>query len=137
MAGHFFNIPNIHSNKSRNCLKPVCRCFGNVFFLSLVFLVIKRRLVTKGKFPAIYNRCAFEPSGRKVRKKTVRDRWRKQKQKEGNRIEGYIGYAKEHFDLEKIRYYIEGGAEIWVRLGILGMNLKTAEARCQDRIDKS
>jgi hypothetical protein len=72
---------------------------------------------------------AFEPLGRKIRQKTKRDHWRKQKQKERNRIEGSIGYAKEHFNLEKIKYYAKGGAEIWVRLGILGMNLKTAAAR--------
>jgi len=74
-------------------------------------------------------RDAFEPLGRKVRQKTPRDRWRKQKQRERNRIEGLIGHAKEHFELEKIRYYIDGGAEIWTRMGLLGMNLKTAIKR--------
>ena len=72
---------------------------------------------------------AFEPLGRKIRQKTKRDRWRKQKQKERNRIEGSLGHAKEHFNLEKIKYYAKGGAEIWIRLGILGLNLKTAAAR--------
>ncbi len=74
-------------------------------------------------------RDAFEPLGRKVRQKTPRDRWRKQKQRERNRIEGLIGHAKEHFELEKIRYYIDDGAEIWARMGLLGMNLKTAIKR--------
>jgi IS5 family transposase len=71
-------------------------------------------------------RDAFEPLGRKARKQNPPDRWRKQKQRERNRIEGSFGHAKNHFDLDKIKYYIEGGPEIWVRLGLIGMNLQTA-----------
>ena len=71
-------------------------------------------------------RDAFEPLGRKARKKNPPDRWRKQKQRERNRIEGIFGHAKNHFDLDKIKYYIENGPEIWVRLGLIGMNLQTA-----------
>ena len=71
-------------------------------------------------------RDAFEPLGRKVRKQNPADRWRKQKQRERNRIEGSIGHMKNHFSLDKIKYYIEDGCEIWVRLGLLCMNLQTA-----------
>jgi IS5 family transposase len=71
-------------------------------------------------------RDAFEPLGRKARKQNPSDRWRKQKQRERNQIEGIFGHAKNHFDLDKIKYYIEDGPEIWVRLGLIGMNLKTA-----------
>ncbi len=71
-------------------------------------------------------RDAFEPLGRKARKQNPSDRWRKQKQRERNRIEGSFGHAKNHFSLDKIKYYIEDGPEIWVRLGLIGMNLQTA-----------
>jgi len=71
-------------------------------------------------------RDAFEPLGRNARKQNPSDRWRKQKQRERNRIEGIFGHAKNHFDLDKIKYYIEGGPEIWVRLGLIGMNLQSA-----------
>lgn len=71
-------------------------------------------------------RDAFEPLGRKARKKNLSDRWRKQKQRERNWIEGSFGHGKNHFNLDKIKYYIEDGPEIWVRLGLLGMNLQTA-----------
>jgi len=71
-------------------------------------------------------RDAFEPLGRKVRLKNRSNRWRKQKQRERNRIEGIIGHVKNHFGLNKIKYYIDDGPEIWVRLGLIGMNLQTA-----------
>ena len=74
-------------------------------------------------------RDAFEPLGRKNRNHDSSKRWRKQKQRERNRIEGTFGHAKNHFGLDKIKYYIEDGPEIWVRLGLLSMNLKTAVKR--------
>ncbi len=74
-------------------------------------------------------RDAFEPLGRKARKKNPADRWRKQKQRERNLIEGSFGHGKNHFDLDKIKYYIEDGPEIWARLGLLSMNLQTAVKR--------
>jgi IS5 family transposase len=69
---------------------------------------------------------AFEPLGRKARQQSPADQWRKQKQRERNRIEGIFGHAKNHFGLDKIKYYIPAGPEIWVRLGLIGMNLQTA-----------
>ena len=74
-------------------------------------------------------RDAFEPLGRKNRSGDTETRWRKQKQRERNRIEGVFGHAKNHFGLDKIKYYIEDGREIWVRLGLLSMNLQTAAKR--------
>jgi len=74
-------------------------------------------------------RDAFEPLGRRNRNHDSFKRWRKQKQRERNRIEGIFGHAKNHFGLNKIKYYIEDGPEIWVRLGLLSMNLKTAAKR--------
>lgn len=80
-----------------------------------------RRLLKKQEI-----RDAFEPLGRKARKQYPADRWRKQKQRERNRIEGSFGHAKNHFALDKIKYYIQDGPEIWVRLGLMSMNLQTA-----------
>jgi len=74
-------------------------------------------------------RDAFQPLGRKARHQNPSTRWRKQKQRERNRIEGSFGHAKNHFDLDKIKYYIENGPEIWIRLGLMGMNLQTAAKR--------
>ena len=72
---------------------------------------------------------AFEPLGRKARSQNPATRWRKQKQRERNRIEGSFGHGKNHFGLDAIKYYMEDGPEIWVRLGLLAMNLKTAMKR--------
>lgn len=74
-------------------------------------------------------RDAFQPLGRKANQENPATRWRKQKQRERNQIEGSFGHAKNHFNLDKIRYYIPDGPEIWVRLGLLCMNLKTAAQR--------
>ncbi len=71
-------------------------------------------------------RDAFEPLGRKAHRQNPADRWRKQKQRERNRIEGSFGHGKTHFNLDAIKYYIKDGPEIWIRLGLLGMNLQTA-----------
>ncbi len=80
-----------------------------------------RKFLKKNKI-----RGAFEPLGRKALKQNPADRWRKLKQRERNRIEGSFGHAKNHFDLDKIKYYIVDGPEIWVRPGLIGMNLQTA-----------
>jgi len=74
--------------------------------------------------------CAFKALGRKVKANGPgHDQWFKRKQRERNRIEGGFGTAKEHYGLDRIRYSIPGGAEIWVRSSILGMNLKRALKR--------
>ena len=44
----------------------------------------------------------------------------------GSRMEGIIGHAKIHFGLDRIRYTIKDGEEMWIRLGLLAMNLSTA-----------
>ncbi len=74
-------------------------------------------------------RDAFEPLGRKARQQNPATRWRKQKQRERNRIEGSFGHAKNHFGLDRVKYYIQEGPEIWVRLGMISMNLQTAAKR--------
>ncbi len=74
-------------------------------------------------------RGAFKPLGRKGKQARSSDRWLRQKQKERNRIEGHFGLCKSHYNLDRILYHGEEGAEMWIRAGILGMNLKTAVAR--------
>ena len=76
-------------------------------------------------------RSALKPLGRKSKTAEYQKgkRWIKKQQRIRNRIEGFIGHAKEHFGLNKIRYKIDGGAEIWVRMGSLAMNLDTALKR--------
>lgn len=73
-------------------------------------------------------KSAFRPLGRQ-KEKFGKDRWCREKQKERNRIEGSFGNGKEHYRLDRIRYHGTEGAEMWVRSGILGMNLKMALAK--------
>ncbi len=73
-------------------------------------------------------RSSFVSLGRKSKTKEP-DRRVKVLQKERNRIEGSLGTVKEHYGLSRIKYHSKEGAEQWIRLGILGMNLKTALAR--------
>ncbi|MCH8012677.1 MAG: IS5 family transposase [Candidatus Marinimicrobia bacterium] len=72
-------------------------------------------------------RSAFKPLGR--RGKSPPDRWLKKKQKERNRIEGSFGHGKVHFGLDCVKYDGKDGSEMWIRLGIMGMNLQTALVR--------
>jgi hypothetical protein len=74
-------------------------------------------------------RASFKRRGRPPKTLQAQDRWFKKKQRERNRIEGGIGNGKEHYRLDRVRYSIKNGSEIWVRAGILGMNLKTAMNR--------
>jgi IS5 family transposase len=71
-------------------------------------------------------RNAFEPRGRKLQHETSPDRWRRRKRRERNRIEGAIGNGKNHYGLDRIKYSIECGDELWVRLGLMATNLKAA-----------
>ena len=72
-------------------------------------------------------RPSFRPLGRKVKHRD--DAWFKKKQKERNRIEGGFGHGKEHFGLNRVRYKGEATSEVWVRLGLVAMNLRTAAQR--------
>jgi len=71
-------------------------------------------------------RALLLPLGRRPKQT---DRWFKKKQKERNRIEGSFGNGKEHYGLNRVKYAGETGAEMWVRGGLLAMNLKTALRR--------
>jgi hypothetical protein len=41
-------------------------------------------------------------------------------------MEGIIRLAKTRYGLDSVRYRIANGEEIWVRLGLMAMNLNTA-----------
>jgi hypothetical protein len=56
-------------------------------------------------------------------------KWLRVKQRIRNRIEGSIGCGKNNYGLDRILYRIDGGEEIWVRMGLLAMNLSTALAK--------
>ncbi len=71
-------------------------------------------------------RTSFKRRGRPPKILKAQDRWFKRKQRERNRIEGSIGNSKEHYRCDRVRYSIKDGSEIWVRAGILAMNLKVA-----------
>lgn len=71
-------------------------------------------------------RASFKRRGRRPKTADAQDRWFKKKQRERNRVEGSFGNGKEHYGLSRVRYSIKDGSEIWVRAGILAMNLKTA-----------
>lgn len=71
-------------------------------------------------------RDAFIPLGRKAKASGPPDRWRRQKHRERNRIEGAIGHGKNHYGLNRIKYCMRDGAELWIRLGLMAANLNTA-----------
>jgi hypothetical protein len=41
-------------------------------------------------------------------------------------MEGIIGLGKNRFGLDRVKYRIADGEEIWIRLGLMAMNLSTA-----------
>jgi len=74
-------------------------------------------------------RNAFIPLGKRSKKDASEGRWRKKMQRKRNEIEGGIGHSKEHVMVHRIRYKLPEGSEIWLRLGLLGVNLITAGKR--------
>lgn len=78
---------------------------------------------------ALEVRASFKRRGRKPKTVDSQDRWFKKKQRERNRIEGNFGNGKEHYGLDRVRYSIKDGSEIWIRAGILAMNLRAAANR--------
>jgi hypothetical protein len=73
---------------------------------------------------------AFKPLGRPPARTKAQKAWMKGKLKLRNgHMEGIIGHVKKHFGLDRINYRIDGGEEIWTRMGLLGMNLSTALKR--------
>lgn len=78
---------------------------------------------------SIHVRDAFVPRGCKPLQSGPPDRWRREKHRERNRIEGAIGLGKSRYGLDRIRYSIPGGDDLWIRLGLMSANLKTAMGR--------
>lgn len=74
-------------------------------------------------------KASFVPLGRKCKLSKAKEKWVKQKQKKRNEIEGAIGNAKVNYGLDRIKYTITGGEEIYIRLSLSVMNLKTMMAR--------
>jgi len=70
------------------------------------------------------SKIAIENKGKSsyLKTKPFRERLRRLRCK----IEAKISLAKRKFGLGRIRYGIAGGEEIWIRLGLIAMNLKTA-----------
>jgi len=74
--------------------------------------------------------AAFKALGRPPARPDPKERaWMRREQKKRNCIEGLIGTAKTRYGLERILYSIPGGEEIWVRMGLMGMNLNRAVKR--------
>lgn len=72
---------------------------------------------------------AFKPLGRNTKLGQKFRDWLRVKQRIRNRIEGSIGCSKNNYGLDRILYRIDGGEEIWVRMGLVAMNLSTALAK--------
>ena len=74
--------------------------------------------------------AAFKPLGRPRGQPDKKEKaWMKRQQKKRNGIEGLIGTGKTRYGLERILYSIPDGEEIWVRMGLMGMNLNRAVMR--------
>lgn len=74
-------------------------------------------------------RSGFKALGRAAQDH-VNKQWFREKQRlRSSRMEGIIGHGKSHFGLDRILYRIADGEEMWVRMGLLAMNLSTALKR--------
>lgn len=71
-------------------------------------------------------RGGFKALGRGAKVEDNRAWYLRQHKKRASRMEGIIGLGKNRFGLDLAKYRIAGGEEIWVRLGLLAMNLSTA-----------
>ena len=76
-------------------------------------------------------RSSVRPLGRRSQQPSAanENRWRKQKNKERNRIEGSFGVAKEKYLLRKVRARTQQTEISWIQMGILSHNLVTAARR--------
>ena len=71
-------------------------------------------------------RGGFKALGRGSGVKEKRTWYVRQHKKRASRMEGIIGLGKNRFGLDRVKYRMAGGEEMWVRLGLLAMNLSTA-----------
>ena len=73
-------------------------------------------------------RHTFKPLGR-PKKDAASDnqkRWRRQKQKERNRIEGAIGNSKTHYDLGEVRAKTHKTERAWIQMALLSRTIMLA-----------
>lgn len=74
--------------------------------------------------------AAFKPLGRPRGQPDKKEKtWMRRQQRKRSRIEGAIGTSKTRYGLDRILYAIPDGEEIWVRMGLMGMNLNRAVTR--------
>ncbi len=73
-------------------------------------------------------RYTFKPLGRQKKDATSNNkaRWRREKQKERNRIEGAIGNSKSHYDLGKVRARTNKTEKAWIQMALLSRNIMLA-----------
>jgi len=83
-------------------------------------------------------RHTFKPLGR-PKKDAASDnktRWRRQKQKQRNRIEGAIGNSKVHYDLEKVRARTDKTERAWIQMALLSRSIMLAGQELQKNKEK-
>lgn len=78
-------------------------------------------------------RGGFKALGRGACVKENRAWYLRQHKKRASRMEGIIGLGKNRFGLDRVKYRIAGGEEIWARLGLMAMNLSTALRKMEAR----
>ena len=82
---------------------------------------------------AIAVRGGFKALGRSARSTENRAWFRERQKRRSSRMEGIIGLGKNRFGLDRVRYRLAGGEEMWARLGLLAMNLATALRKMEAR----
>lgn len=78
-------------------------------------------------------RGGFKALGRNAKSAENRVWLRERQKKRSSRMEGIIGLGKNRFGLDRVRYRIAGGEEMWARLGLMAMNLATALRKMEAR----
>lgn len=78
-----------------------------------------KKIRIKDAFPLLGKAKLSEKKCKEVRKA----------QRKRNQIEGMIGCGKRKYQLDRVEYRIADGAEMWVRMRLIGMNLTAALKR--------
>lgn len=79
-------------------------------------------------------RGGFKALGRNARSTENLAWYREQQKKRSSRMEGIIGLGKSRFGLDRVRYRMVGGEEVWARLGLMAMNLTAAMRKMEARV---
>lgn len=82
-------------------------------------------------------RGGFKALGRNARSTENRAWYLVRQKRRNSRMEGIIGVSKTRYGLDRVKYRIEGGEEMWVRMGLLAMNLSTALKKASKRREVS